>query len=80
MQRYWKKKNYLTWAKLKLEWITINVSGFMAFYSLLMSILGGKVSFISMVLNPDCIFNLLWNFKKKKKKTGVLVSFLEVLI
>ena len=52
----------------------------MAFYSLHMSILGGKVSFISMVLNPDCIFNLLWNFKKKKKKTGVLVSFLEVLI
>lgn len=39
--------------------------GFMAFYSLLMSILGGKVSFISMVLNPDCIFSLFETLKRK---------------
>lgn len=50
----------------------------MGFYILLMSIVGGKESPISVFLNPDNIFSPLWNFEKKKK-ADVLVSFLEVL-
>lgn len=48
-------------------------------YVLLISIVGGIESFISVILNPDCIFNPLWNLKKKRKdKAYALISLLEI--
>ena len=81
MQRSWKKKkSYLTWAKLKLGWMIINVSLFYGLLFLTYVYFRWK-SLIHLYGSQSWLhIQSFMKLYKEKKRTGVLVSFLEILI